>query len=41
VILQTLRLSVDGGLALLELARPDVPHAIDVQMARELMAAAI
>jgi hypothetical protein len=41
VILQNLRLSVDGGLALLELARPDAAHAIDMQMARELMAAAI
>jgi len=36
----TLRLSREGALARLELARPDAAHAIDMQMARELLAAA-
>jgi 2-(1,2-epoxy-1,2-dihydrophenyl)acetyl-CoA isomerase len=41
VSFQTLRLSLDGALARLELARPEAAHAIDLQMARELMAAAL
>jgi len=38
---ETLRVSVDGALARLELARPDAAHAIDMRMARELRSAAI
>jgi len=41
VSFETLRLSLDGALARLELARPDAAHAIDMRMARELMAAAL
>jgi 2-(1,2-epoxy-1,2-dihydrophenyl)acetyl-CoA isomerase len=41
VSFQTLRLSMDGAVARLELSRPDAAHAIDMQMARELMQAAI
>jgi 2-(1,2-epoxy-1,2-dihydrophenyl)acetyl-CoA isomerase len=40
VSFETLRISVDGGLARFELARPDAAHAIDMRMARELLAAA-
>jgi 2-(1,2-epoxy-1,2-dihydrophenyl)acetyl-CoA isomerase len=41
VSFHTLRLSVDGSVARLELARPDAGHAIDMSMARELMTAAL
>jgi 2-(1,2-epoxy-1,2-dihydrophenyl)acetyl-CoA isomerase len=41
VSFETLRLSKDGALARLELARPAAAHAIDLAMARELMLAAI
>jgi len=40
VSFETLRLAVEGGLARLDLARPDAAHAIDMRMARELMQAA-
>jgi 2-(1,2-epoxy-1,2-dihydrophenyl)acetyl-CoA isomerase len=40
VSFETLRLSLDGALARLDLARPDAAHAIDMRMARELMQAA-